>query len=302
VIINILNLEVFMNTDTHIILPDGRKLTYAEFGQPDGCPVMYFHGAPSSCLEPLLLGDEVWKRFGLRIIAPNRPGMGQSDFQPNRSFSNWTKDVISLADALGLGQFSVLGFSGDGGYVAACAAKIPERLSAAVIVSGGWQMNLPEAKENLPFPNRLLFIFAEKAPFLMRLMLKVMRSSSSGTREKELAELKKRVPLADYQALEQPGRLDALSRIIVESMPKDTKGAAWDLRLYVRDIGFRLDEIQMPLYLFHGEQDVNAPIALVRKMTAQIPNAKLIVYENEAHFSTLCNRLDEFLPVLVRAN
>lgn len=226
--------------------------------------------------------------------------MGASDFQPNRTFSDWPKDVVSLADALGLERFSLLGFSGGGGYVAACAAKIPECLNAAVSVSGGWQMNLPEAKNNLPIPNRLLFIFAEKAPFLMRLMLKFMRSSSSGTREKELAELKKRVPPADYLALEQPGRLEALTRIIVESMPQNTQGAAWDLRLYVRDLGFSLEEIKMPLHLFHGAHDMNAPIALVQKMTAGIPHANLVVYENEAHFSTLYIRFDEFLPVLVK--
>ena len=168
-----------MNTESHVILPDGRRLAYAEYGQPDGVPVFYFHGAPSSRLEPLLIGYETWARFGLRIIAPDRPGMGQSDFQANRGFSDWPKDVVALADALGLGQFAVLGNSGGGPYVAVCAARIPERLSAAVIVSGGWRMDWPEAKNNMPFVNRLVMILAGKAPFLLRLLLKAMGASSS---------------------------------------------------------------------------------------------------------------------------
>ncbi len=183
-----------MNTENHLVLPDGRTLAYAEFGQPDGYPVMYFHGAPSSRLEPLLIGDAVLSRFGLRVIAPDRPGMGGSDFQPNRTFSDWPKDVIALANALGLEQFAVLGNSGGGPYVAVCAARIPERLTSAVIVSGGWRMDWPEAQNNLPFVNRLVLIFADKAPFLLGLLLKMMAASSGGEREKELAQLRKRVP------------------------------------------------------------------------------------------------------------
>ena len=288
-----------MNTESHIILPDGRTLAYAEFGQPDGYPVMYFHGAPSSRLEPLLIGDDALGRVGLRVIAPDRPGIGRSDFQPNRGFSDWPKDVISLADALGLGRFAVLGNSGGGGYAAVCAARIPERLSAVVIVSGGWRMDSPEAKNSLPFINRLVWILAARAPALLRLLLKAMGGSSQVEREKELAQLKKRVPPADYAAFEQPGRVEALSEIIRESMRQGTKGAALDMCLYVREFGFRLDEIQMPLKLFHGEQDMNVPIALVRRVVNELPNAQLVTYETEAHLSTLCNHLDEFAQALI---
>lgn len=288
-----------MNTDNQITLPDGRKLTHAEFGRPDGYPVMYFHGSPSSRLEPLLIGDDALGKLGLRVIAPDRPGIGGSDFQPNRGFSDWPKDVIALADALGLGQFAVLGNSGGAPYVAICAARIPERISAAVIVSGGWRMDWPEAKNNMPFTNRLFMILAGKAPWVLRLMLKAMVASSTDEHEKELAKWKKRVPAPDYAAMKQPGRLENLDRMVREAMHQGTKGPAWDARLYVREFGFRLDEVRMPLILFHGEQDLNAPIALVRRVVAELPDAKLITYENDAHLSTLCNHFDEIAQALV---
>lgn len=84
-----------------------------------------------------------------------------------------------------------------------------------------------------------------------------------------------------------------------ECMRQGTKGPAWDMRLYVREFDFQLDEIQMPLKLFHGEQDVNAPIALVRRVVAELPSAQLVTYENEAHLSTLCNHLDDIAQALV---
>ena len=282
-----------------LTLPDGRKLAYAEFGKPDGFPVLYFHGAPSSRLEPLLIGNDDFARFGLRIIAPDRPGLGGSDFQPGRGFSDWPKDVLCLADSLELTQFVVLGISGGGGYAAVCAARIPERLRAAVIVSGGWQMNQPEAMDNMPTPNRLAWMLADKAPLLLRLMLKMMGASSQGEHEKQLAQLKQRLHPADYAVLRQPGRLDAFNHAVRESIRQGTKGAAWDMGLYVREWGFRLDEIRMPLKLFHGEQDMNIPVALVRKMIPQLPTAQLITYENEAHFSTFINHLDEIARTIV---
>lgn len=160
-----------MNTENRIVLPDGRTLAYAEFGQADGYPVLYFHGAPSSRLEPLLIGDEAFVRLGLRVIAPDRPGIGGSDFQRGRGFSHWPSDVVSLADALGLGQFALLGNSGGGPYVAVCAARIPNRIRAAVIVSGGWRMDWPEATdgtyENEAHLSTLCDHFDEVAQVLM---------------------------------------------------------------------------------------------------------------------------------------
>jgi pimeloyl-ACP methyl ester carboxylesterase len=96
-----------MKTDDVMTLPDGRKLAYAEFGKPDGYPVLYCHGAPSSRLEPLSLGDDVLSQLGLRVICPDRPGIGQSDFQSDRGFSGWPRDVVFLTEALGLDRFSV---------------------------------------------------------------------------------------------------------------------------------------------------------------------------------------------------
>src|SRR5262245_15438675 len=101
-----------MPTEKHITLSDGRRLAYSEFGDPAGLPVFYFHGAPSSRLEPLLIGDDALKQTGFRFIAPDRPGIGGSDPKPDRRIVDWPADVSALADALRLKRFGVLGNSG----------------------------------------------------------------------------------------------------------------------------------------------------------------------------------------------
>ncbi len=156
-----------MKTTNLLTLPDNRRLAYAEYGDPNGHPVFYFHGGGTSRLEPLLLGDEVFIRLGLRLIAPDRPGIGQSDFQPNRRFSDWTKDVTFLADALGLDKFSVLGVSSGGGYTAACAAKIPHRLYSAMIVSGAWEFTTADLLKS----NRWSLILIKHFPWLYQVRI-----------------------------------------------------------------------------------------------------------------------------------
>ena len=289
-----------MITDNNLRLPDGRNLSYAEFGKPDGYPVLYFHGTPSSRLEPLLFAeDEVIARLGLRMIAADRPGMGQSDFQPKRGFSDWPGDVVALANALVLDRFAILGASGGGPYATACAAKIPERLRTVVIVSGGWPMNLPEAWDNLTPAVRLTRTIASKAPFLLGLMRKVTWGTPKSWGDKSLARFTAGWPAPDRAVLEQPGRMERLMQVMRESVHQGTRGPVWDMHLSVREWDFCLDDVRMPLKLFHGELDRNVPIALVRKVMGKLPSAQLVTYDNEGHWSTPVNHLDEIAQALI---
>lgn len=77
-----------------------------------------------------------------------------------------------------------------------------------------------------------------------------------------------------------------------EAIRRGTRGAVWDLGLYGRDFDFALSEIRPVLHLFHGGQDVNAPLPLVRKVMSLLPNAQLTIYPGEAHLSTLVNHFN----------
>ena len=90
-----------------IVLKDGRSLAYAEYGDPNGRPAFYFHGWPSSRIEAAL-GDRLGRERGVRLISPDRPGLGLSDFQIGRKLEDWPKDVCELADSLGLDRKSVV--------------------------------------------------------------------------------------------------------------------------------------------------------------------------------------------------
>ncbi len=98
-----------------IKLRDGRALGYAEFGSPEGEPVFYFHGFPNSRVDWLISDpDDAAGALNTRIIAPDRPGYGLSDYQRGRKLLDWPQDVLELANALQIDKFAVLGISGGG--------------------------------------------------------------------------------------------------------------------------------------------------------------------------------------------
>jgi pimeloyl-ACP methyl ester carboxylesterase len=82
-------------------LSDGRLRGFDEHGPPDGIPVFYFHGSPSTRLEWHLFGSEALaNKVRVHVIVPDRPGLGRSDFQLRRRIGDWPADVIALADHL----------------------------------------------------------------------------------------------------------------------------------------------------------------------------------------------------------
>jgi len=166
----------------------------------------------------MVLGEESLASSGLRIIAPDRPGMGLSDFKPGRGFLDWPADVVQLADHLGLRRFALLGNSGGGAYVAACAVCIPERVTSAVIVSGAWRMDAPEVAGNLPFVNRIFWILARRFPPGLRLLLSTMRQPGKASHDTELAKMRPHLPPVDYAVMSEPGRLEALQHAIREGV------------------------------------------------------------------------------------
>lgn len=281
-----------------LTLPDGRQLSFVEFGNKNGYPVLYFHGTPSCCLEPSMIGDEVFIQHNLRIISPSRPGMGRSDTHKNRTFIDWTKDTIALADHLNIEKFAILGYSGGAPYTLACALKIQERLTSAVIVSGAGQMNQPEVRNNLSLKHRIFWKVADRFPFLLPIVLNKMKQFREVPDEEILARVKKNMPKADFELFKQKERL-ALSKKGLDETFRDIKGVAMDVRLPVRPLGFNLGDIHFPITFFHGREDNTVPVEVVEWMVPRIPNARLITYPDQGHLSAIIDHFDEITEALL---
>src|ERR1035441_10709914 len=113
-------------------MPDGRRLGYAEFGDPRGPLVLWFHGTPGARRQVPPVAREASKDLGLRIVCVERPGVGDSTDHLYRRLSDWAADVAVVADRLGHERFMVVGLSGGAPYALACAHELGGR-----VVAGG---------------------------------------------------------------------------------------------------------------------------------------------------------------------
>jgi pimeloyl-ACP methyl ester carboxylesterase len=145
------SMEIPPRVDDLLALPDGRSLAYAEFGDPDGRPVLFFHATPGYRRNPWATDAEL-RSAGVRLIAPDRPGVGRSTPQPHRRLLDWPDDVRHLADALGLERFAVVGFSNGGPHAAACAYKFGPRVSGTALGAPLPPLDQPGALRRLGAP------------------------------------------------------------------------------------------------------------------------------------------------------
>ncbi|WP_255198344.1 alpha/beta fold hydrolase [Halorarius litoreus] len=247
-------------------LPDGRQLSYGEVGDPDGEPVVAFHGVPSGRLGAAVLAATAHDR-GIRLIAPERPGVGESDPDPNRELTDWSADVTALLDALDIDAAPVVGISGGGPYALACGAVAPDRFPRVAVCCGVGPMAAIGRTE------RLLFSAARYAPRLVGAFLSVevlaARYAPERTVERRVA-----ASAPDDEALWR----GPVGDLMLASMPSavETHGVGAfvrDLQLYAGDWGFDLADIEVPVGLWYGRADRTVPEAMGRYLLDAVPTA-----------------------------
>ncbi|HYG35525.1 MAG TPA: alpha/beta hydrolase [Clostridia bacterium] len=281
-----------------ITLRDGRKLGFAEYGTPKGVPVIYFHGWPSSRLEPRAI-DQPSRDMGIRLIAPDRPGYGLSDFKARRSIPDWAADVSEMADYLELKRFAVLGVSGGGPYAAACTARLPERVSTTLLVCSVAPMEAPGSTDGMVALNRWLLSFAQRAPWLAQRVAGLFLKAIWRRGEQVIPEsIEIRLPASDKLALTSQDLRRALIASSKEALRRGVQAAAADGLLYARPWGFRLQDIRVPVRLWHGEMDVVVPPSMGRYLAQTIPGCQAKFYPEDGHFSLPFNRTREIFEAL----
>ena len=273
-----------VRTATVLRLEDGRRLAFAEVGDPRGEPVFGFHGTPGSS-EQLGMVAEAAERVGVRCILPDRPGYGLSDFQPKRRLRDWPGDVVAIADFLQLGRFGVFGVSGGGPHAAACAHALgPDRLLGACIVSGVGPTARPEMSEGAMPMNRAMFALARRAPSALRPLTAVVMFAMRRLGDRGFDRFVRSLPAPDRRIFEE---YPALRAAFVEETRSSSRTAghamAQDMALFARPWGFPLEEIAAPVQLWQGDQDINVPASHARHQADRIPGAKLHECPGEAH-------------------
>ncbi len=289
--------------DTHVAnegvleLANGRILGYAEYGPADGTPLLFCHGSPGSRYqrhpEASLL-----ETHGIRQITIERPGYGNSTYQPGRTLLDWPNDIAEAADVLDLPEFFLVGLSGGGPHVLACAARIPERLLGVAILDSPGPVAESEAAAVLPVGLRLA---VKLIPLrgVSRLIGYTQARAIRKDPDAFMDSLGERWGEVDLEVFRRPSVREMFREDFTEAVRPGSKGLTRDLRIGLRDWGFELAQIEMHVDVWHGEQDGSAPVELARYVVAELPDATGH-YRADAGHLLIFDYWDEILSTLAR--
>jgi pimeloyl-ACP methyl ester carboxylesterase len=285
-----------MKTDNTITLLDGRVLGYAEYGDSLGFPVFYFHGGQESRLSSKFM-DDTAEKLGIRVIATDRPGIGISTFQDNRQFIDWGNDISELANALGLTEYSIFGLSGGAPHVLSCILADTSRIKYASIISGATPYDYKGTLKGMWFPVKLIHWFAGmKKDKRLRKFIQDDYDNLVEKPEKRIKQFQKFLPKPDKILMNNhPEYGWEFIEGSKESYRQGIDAVVQEWKLYVSDWLMNLNDIDYPINLWYGSADKMAPVSRGNYYDKQLPNSKLKVVENEAHFSLIRNHLEEIL-------
>ncbi|RMD82882.1 MAG: alpha/beta hydrolase, partial [Candidatus Dadabacteria bacterium] len=286
-----------VNERSQLRFPGGRRLTYAEFGDASGRPVMVFHGGLSCRLE-VRFADELCRRLGVRLIAPDRPGIGRSDLQVPRRVADWAADVAALADHLGIERFAAYGWSAGGPYALACARFLGDRLTRVASLAGLAPLDRPASVKELGLQaDRILFPLCRRAPRIGGWLLGATRYEPRAWIARSLRAALAESGDADASALDDVA-IEQTAECYLESLASGGFGTAYDYHVLAADWGFDLGEVSTPVLVWHGERDGLLPVEHARRLAALLPDVQLTLVPERGHFLPR-TRLRELLAGLI---
>jgi pimeloyl-ACP methyl ester carboxylesterase len=270
-------------------IADGRVLGVAEFGAEGGRPILWFHGTPGARRQVPPAARAVAEDMDVRIIGVERPGTGNSTPHLYADVRAYADDIEVLADRLGIEEFGLIGLSGGGPYVLACAHELPDRVAAAVVLGGvaptcgedAARGGLVDLTRTFRHP-----IALARRPLGLLLTSAVLLLKPIGP---QVLSLYSRVsPPGDRLAFAAPGMKDMfLDDLNLAAGAHGLRAVTHDVVLFGRHWGFPVTEIRVPVRFWHGDADHIVPLEHARHLADLVPDAELHVRHGESHLGTL---------------
>jgi pimeloyl-ACP methyl ester carboxylesterase len=284
-----------------LVLVDGRTVEFRVTGPAEGLPVVFHHGTPGTL--PIRGFERAVHDRGLRLLSISRPGYGDSTRASGRSVVDVVDDTAAVLQSIGAERFLLIGWSGGGPHALACAARLAGALGAAVLAGlapsdgDGLEFTSGMNHENCGEWRAVFGGEADLRAHIEPLVPPLLGASLDGGGG-DAAEADEELPPADVAALtgDFADDLDAANR---DALRHGIDGWVDDELAFAKPWGFDLAEIDIPVSLWHGDDDVNVPFAHGRWLASHVPDASFHREEREGHLSIMAGSFDPMLDELI---
>ncbi len=266
-------------------------LACTEYGDPRGEPVLFFHGTGSHVHAGLL--HQPGLELGWRILAPDRPGIGDSAYRPGWTPRSHARTLADLCDALGLERVHAVGVSGGGPTLFAFAHDYPERvhqvLSLACVMP---VLDDPEFTRGVGFTVHLLGWLGRHLPLpLFRLPYSLLGFLFTGLKSPEafVRLFQSSLSPPDHALFQEPAYRDRFLRDFQETFKQGSKGPAHDVQTFHKPWGFALGDLRVPVHAVHGRLDRMVPPSHTRYLAERLPRASVEYLEGVGHLGVLAD-------------
>ncbi len=274
--------------------PDGRTLAIEEAGDPAGRPVLVHNGTPNSRHLFAPVAADAAAR-GLRLIGYDRPGYGGSTPQPGRTVADCAADVRAICAELGVARLTMWGISGGGPHLLACAALLPNLVTAAASLASP----APSDAEGLDWfdgmgqDNVDDFKLQMSDKEAARAKLETQREETLAASGEDLAGLLKTL-LTPVDAAALTGEFaEYLAYTGREGLAPGSQGWWDDGEALSQAWGFELSAIEVPVLLVHGRQDQFVPFGHGQWLAARVPGVEARLLDNDGHLTLITERIGE---------
>ncbi|MFY1827495.1 alpha/beta fold hydrolase [Myxococcus fulvus] len=277
-------------------LKDGRRLAYVESGDLDGVPVFFIHGNPGSryMRHP---DDRITHGLGVRLITPDRPGYGLSDYQPGRTLLDFPSDLEQLANALGIGRFSLFGVSAGGPYAAVSTWHLDERILRAAIVSGASPLKRAGGMEGVNRDYRNAYAMAAWPEWVLHPLLAMHDRQVRANPDRALAAVMAHASPDDRRVLSDPLIAAQVQGWRREATRRGVAGIRREAHILASPWDFPLEEIRRDVDLWYWDGDSIVPPQMGRYLASRIPTAVPHFLPGGGHFSLYSHWRDILTPL-----
>jgi pimeloyl-ACP methyl ester carboxylesterase len=290
-----------MHHENLIELEDGAVIAFEEYGDVNGVPVMFCHGWPSSRTMAQLT-DEPARDLGIRIISADRPGISGSSLQPDRKLTDWPRLVDRITDYLGIHDFRMLAISGGAPYAYATATAMPQRVRAIAIVGGAPPLaEISDSNGLLPLYRWMLALYRTQPRLLRRLfyLARPVLSLRPPLRFRPVLLKMLLMRPCDAESLRDAAAFEAIFESQRRAWRASAEGVVADAQIYAQPWGFAIEDVGVPVRLWHGKEDRAFSVHLAEELANRLPNCHARFVDDAGHYSLPIRHMRDILKDLI---